>query len=450
MRPTSDPVEAAALGSRRWWVGLLTAAAAWRALISWRTPIPAEDGANYVWMAEQFAAGRPCQALGEVFPPLTGAWCAWPIWLGLEPFRAAQLALAVAGVAAVVWMARAAERLAPGAGRAAAWLTAFAPLPVRLGAECYSEPVFLLFGAAAVESAMRHCWWRCGALAGAAAWVRPEAALIIVALMAAAAPRRAWRAGLTFAAAIAVLSGARGACGLGFDPWPKVGFVWERSVAALPGVGEALTSVAQHALRLPWLWLEAFGLLGVLAVWGACRPRRPGTFPLVAMILCGAGLICFFLPRRRFLVSWLIAAAPLAAAGWLDLPRSWRRWVLGFAVVSSLALGLRTMHPNRAAERAVGQHLGALLAPGERVTGDMTRVLYFAGQRPLPPRPWTAGELASHARPAEVRFVVLGARRPQASAVVAALAADFDVLPLPAAIGVGAADRGILVLQRRH
>ncbi|MHC5071182.1 MAG: hypothetical protein ACYTGO_11930, partial [Planctomycetota bacterium] len=42
----------------------------WRVLIAALTVVPSEDGANYLWMAERFAAGDATGALSEVFPPL--------------------------------------------------------------------------------------------------------------------------------------------------------------------------------------------------------------------------------------------------------------------------------------------------------------------------------------------------------------------------------------------
>ena len=79
----------------------------------------------------------------------------------------------------------------------------------------------------------------------------------------------------------------------------------------------------------------------------------------------------------------------------------------------------------------------------------MTRVVYFAGRRPLPPQHFGAEELIELGRDPAVRVIVLGARRPAAPQVEAALAGSFERADLPPDLARGAADRGILVLTRR-
>jgi hypothetical protein len=115
-----------------------------------------------------------------------------------------------------------------------------------------------------------------------------------------------------------------------------------------------------------------------------------------------------------------------------------------------LALSLRVTDPNRIAEREVGQHLSNVMSDGDVVTGDMTRVLYFAGQRPLPPKHFTVEQLtAMAATPTPARFVVLATGKPTAMPVEQRLT-DFTRAALPAKIAKLAADRGILVLERKR
>jgi hypothetical protein len=64
-------------------LALFAVGLAWRALVAALTPLPSEDGASYLWMAERFAAGEPAQALDEVFPPLTSLLIAGPVALGV-------------------------------------------------------------------------------------------------------------------------------------------------------------------------------------------------------------------------------------------------------------------------------------------------------------------------------------------------------------------------------
>src|SRR5262245_48685597 len=76
----------------------------WRLVIAARTPLPSEDGVNYLWMAERFAQLDARAALSEVFPPLLPLLTALPVKLGIDPFRAAQLVLCACGAAALPFL----------------------------------------------------------------------------------------------------------------------------------------------------------------------------------------------------------------------------------------------------------------------------------------------------------------------------------------------------------
>ena len=160
-------------------------------------------------------------------------------------------------------------------------------------------------------------------------------------------------------------------------------------------------------------------------------------------------IICTFLPRRRFLVSWLVVVTPIAVAGFHALPRSSRAPLLWAIVAFGVVLGLRTTHPNRIAERQVGEYLAANLLPGEEVTGHMTRVVYYSGRRPLVPRRFSAEEIAAAARDSAVRYVVLGERRETTPVVREQLETHFAPVQFPGEIESLAADRGIVVLERK-
>src|SRR5690606_14289761 len=139
----------------------------------------------------------------------------------------------------------------------------------------------------------------------------------------------------------------------------------------------------------------------------------------------GLALVVVFLPRRRFLLSWLPLVATFAGVGLAALPLRGRLPVTIVGVVISIVSGLRLQSTDRYGERVIGEYLGGRLAPDERVFGDMTRVLWFAGMRPLPPRHFTAEELVAGARAADVRYMVLARDRPTADPVVAALEGEF-------------------------
>ncbi len=205
----------------------------------------------------------------------------------------------------------------------------------------------------------------------------------------------------------------------------------------------------KHLMQIPQLSLEAYGPIALLALWGVLRNRLPDMVPLTLAFLLAVVVICAFLPRRRFLVSWLVVVVPIAVAGFHAMPRNARGPLLLAIVLFGIVLGLRTTDPNRIAERRVGEYLAAHLQPGEEVTGDMTRVVYYSGRRPLVPRRFSAEDIVASARSPYVRYVVLGQRRDTTPVVQSELEADFVPWDPPEEIEVLAADRGILVLERK-
>ncbi|MHC4815932.1 MAG: hypothetical protein ACYTFN_22910 [Planctomycetota bacterium] len=421
----------------------------WRVLIAALTVVPSEDGANYLWMAERFAAGDATGALSEVFPPLMPLTLVPPIWLGADPFRAGQVMLALVGALAVLPIIRASEAMLPGSGRAAGCMAVVAHLPVRFAAEVYTEPLFLLIGGLALWAGAIQRWWWLGLLAGLAFWIRPEAALLPMGFVL-FRPRAAWRALIVFTLLVLALALWRSTLALGFNLTPVGTFILERTVFAEPDLGAGILRFLAQLLQLPWLWVEAFALVGLLALWGALRRKEPCTRPVLWVWLMVVVMIAAFLPRRRFLVGWMFTVAPLAAMGLATLPRRWHDLLITIIILMGLALSLRVTDPNRIAEREVGQHLSNVMSDGDVVTGDMTRVLYFAGQRPLPPKHFTVEQLtAMAATPTPARFVVLATGKPTAMPVEQRLT-DFTRAALPAKIAKLAADRGILVLERKR
>jgi hypothetical protein len=158
--------------------------------------------------------------------------------------------------------------------------------------------------------------------------------------------------------------------------------------------------------------------------------------------------ILLFLPRRRFLISWFFVVLPFAVRGLRSLPERGRWPTLFVAGLTGLFASLKIGETDRIGERQVGEYLGARLEPDETVAGDMTRVLWFAGSRPIPPRHFSVEELVERAQEPTVRFVVLGARREGTQQVEQALAPDFTRYVLPEIEQRAAFLRGILVLER--
>lgn len=434
-------------------VGLLSLVAfAFRAILMALTPVPSEDGVSYLWMAERFAVGDFVAPLGEVFPPLLSLLAAPLIAAGLDAWLATQSVLALAGAASVWAGARLAAALAPDPTRArefaiaAGWLLAFAALPARYCAEVYTEPLFILVVALAAHDAVRERWIVCGAWVGVAFWLRSEALVLPLAL--AVTRRGAWRALLPAGVAVAGLAGWRGIAGHGFDLVPKLAFNWSKSA-----LGDSAAALADGLSALPGAWFEAFGVAGVLALAGFAVWRGVADRGLRLAMLLAVVVVIAFATRRRFLVAWWPLVVPYAVVGLGGLPIRLRWLALGAAVVSGGVLGLRTTSVDRLAERDVAQALRARLGKGEVIVSDLTRVVYFAGQRPLPPRHPASDELLALARAANVRFVVLGARRQGAGVVRAGLLGldprAFEPETLPPALAVLAASRGLEVFKRR-
>lgn len=414
---------------------LFCAALGARLCVSSQTPIPREDGVNYLWMAERFAAGDASQALGEIFSPLLALGiAAMGLCTGLDTLAAAQLFLALCGALCVFPAARLGEQLRPGLGPWAALLAALGSARMmQLGAAVYTEPLFVLLSAWGLERCLRQRFWQAGIFCALAFWVRPEAPLLLAAGFA-VDRRNSWRAAIPLVLAVLALALWRGLLGHGYDPVPKLAFIRAHNVAE-PGAQWA------HIFAVPGIALEALGPLLFLVLLGLSR-RRPAPYLLVwALAIL---VICAYVPRWRFLCNWEFLAWPLAALGLRQLPRPglWVAGVLVFAAVQALLGGTEA---NRIAERDVGRFLAARLRPGERIAGDMTRVLYFAGQRPLPPRHHQATELVHMARSA--RFLVLRSRRPSTPEVLRALP-DWRPVALPAPLAALAKERGMTILGR--
>lgn len=427
------------------------AAAVWIVALILARPVPSEDGVSYLWMAERFAMGEWRDALSTVFPPGFPLLIAPLIAAGL-PLEAAADAVNTAAFALTVWpLAAIARRLVPavsGADLAACVLFWSGSLLTRVAAEVYSEPAFLLLMAWGTAAGLAGRHGLCGALAGAAFWIRPEG-LLLAASFALARPREGWRALLGAALGVALLGALRWHAGHGFDPLPLLAFHEGRD--DLPQRGAVLTNL----LALPGAWLEAFGLVGlVLLAWLVPRARRslPSAPALWWQIALQLLVVCTFVVRRRFLLSCAVPVVALAGAAVARLRPAPRAAVLLVAVLAG-GIGAFTggIDADRVAERDLGVWLGERLRPGERVTGDLTRVVWFAGQRPLPPRHFDVDELRAMATHDDVRYFVFSARsrRDSSRRIEGALEGLFGRLPLPEPLAAACAERGIVVLARR-
>ena len=134
----------------------------------------------------------------------------------------------------------------------------------------------------------------------------------------------------------------RAACGHGFDPVPKLAFNLARGdAAASAGGADAVVVFLGHLVHVPVRWFEAFHAIGVLALVGLVVDRRRALLPHWLLLGLAVVLVCAFLPRRRFLVSWIYVLGPFAIAGMRRLPQRAQLPVFLVAVLISLLLSLR-------------------------------------------------------------------------------------------------------------
>lgn len=426
-------------------------AALWVFYLAELRPVPSEDGVSYLWMAQQFAAGDWHAALSMVFPPGFPLLLAPFVACGVSAEFAADACNAIAFGLTMWPLAHIARRLSPdvhGVDVVTCLLFMSASLLARVASEAYSEPLFLLVMAWGIASGLRGRYWLTGILAGMAFWIRPEGLLLALSF-ALVRPRIAWRAMVGAAVGVVVLALWRGLSGHGFDPLPITGFHDLRDDLPQRGM------VFGNLLELPGAWLEAFGITGavlVLWLWPKARRALPKAKALWWQVALQAAVVCTFVVRRRFLLSCAVPVVAFAGALLARLPRRWRGLVLMAVVMVGAIGGYRGgIDADRAAEGQVGRYLGGRLTSGERIASDLTRVLWFAGQRPLPPRHFDVDELAAMARPDEVRYFVFSERSKRESSrqIEAALALTFERLRLPAQLASSCAVRGIVVLVRR-
>ncbi len=423
------------------WLLLLTAA--WRIVLAARTPVPAEDGVSYLWMAERFAAFDAPAALALVFPPGLPLLCTPLLWLGVPAVLAGQTVGIVCATATVWPLAAIVRRVAPDAVAAVLLLWATASLLARNAAEVYSEPPFLLAMALGTLAGVRQRWWQMGGWAAAAFWIRPEG-LLLAGAFALADGRRAWWSLLPAAGGVVALAIARWLAGHGFDPLPIHGFHELRD--DLPQRGDLFA----NALEVPAAWFEAFGPLGLLPLFALLRRGAPRPGALVWQIVLQVAVVCTFVVRRRFFLSCAIPVFAMCGLALQPLRPRWRRTIVGALAAFGLVHGWTgVIAPDRLAERRIGEFLGARLAAGETVTGDLTRIVWFAGRAPLPPRRFDPDRLVAMAQAPDVRFVALGSRRPGHDELVARLADSYAPLALPDDLAALAAARGVTVLARR-
>lgn len=431
-------------------VKLVAAAFVLRVFVGILTPIPAEDAANYLWMAQRFAAGATGDALSEVFPPGLPLLLAPIVATGVDPFRGAQWVAALLAALALWPCVRIAETVDRRFALATGLLLACVPLSVRFVGQLYTEPVFALFAAWSLRACLAQRHFLAGVAAAAAFWLRPEALALPFASLWLGRAR-----GLAtlppFAIGVLGLALWRSSSGQPFDVLPKLEFNALRGDAAVDDTGLHVGTLFDNLLALPGAWLEAFWVVGLLGVWGAWRMRRePRARAFGAVLAIVLIAILGFLTRRRFLVAWVPVLALFVPTAFAAMRERARFPVLFVGGLLAVLGCLKLEPPDRYDEAVVGEWLAGMLAPGETVAGDMTRIIWYAGSRPLPPRHFGVDELVERAREPGVRFVALARRRAGREQVAELLASEFSETGLPERERRAVERRGILLLERRR
>ncbi|MBL8751485.1 MAG: hypothetical protein JNK78_20190 [Planctomycetes bacterium] len=424
----------------------MAAALVWRLVLVLRTPVPSGDGCSYLWIARQIAEGRVALGLSEVFPPGFPLLCAPFLALGGDDWTVGACVCVVAAALTVWPLVRIADLLRPGAGVSAAILWVSSSLLARNAAEVFSEPTYLLAMAIGTLCGLRAQWWRLGIWSGIAFWIRPEG-LVLAAAFVLVERRRALVALVPVVLAVAALAAFRWWHGQGFDPLPILAFhTNERD--DLPERGAVFANLVQVPLR----WFEAFGGAGVLPLLlfvPALRSGRPAG-ALVWQVAMQIGAICTFVTRRRFLLSAAVPVIALAGVAAAALAPRTRRIVLVLLVAFEGVTAWRGVtDADRVAERQVGEYFGQELRPGERIVTDLTRILWFAGQRPLWPRHFRVEELVALAAAPDSRFVALREKHESFPEIAKGIESGWVRAQLPERLDRSVRERGIAVFQRR-
>lgn len=432
---------------------LTLAALAWRCILALRTPVPSQDGVTYLWMAQCFAAAKVSAALSEPFSPLWPVLLALPIRLGMEPVLAGKLLGCFFGAIALLPVAAIAEHIRKGAGLPTAALAATARSLCLPAVECYTEPLFAWVLAGGILAGIRQQWWKLGVWSAVLFMVRPEGVLLPLSFL---LLRGSYRAILLCGLAVAGFGSWRWSCGLGFDPIPKIAFHETRD-----DLGGERGDFIGNIMRVPAAYMEAFLLAGALAFLAIISPRAKNVCRIGMLFLLALLPMLTFVVRKRFFAGWAPTILPLAGVGFLSLrvylQSAWSmprvpKAILITACLLDILLGWQsTMDTNRMAERLVGEHLGQQMAPDRTMVSNLTRVLWFAGQRPLPPRHFNPEWFDKKTTDEAVQFLVLSinSKRNDFKMIEHDTAGHFARYSLPSNISEAAEKAGIAVFARR-
>lgn len=444
---------------------LFALACATRALVAWRTVVPARDSEAYLWMAEHASRGEWAALFQTVFHPLFSLLVAPFIALGVEPIPAAQLVSCGLGACAVLPLHALTKRMFDErAAMFACLLYAVGIWFVRHPADCLSEgPFFFVVAVAgwlATRSQSRSTALAIGVCSGIGFGLRPEGLAIAIL----AVPWFLVRGQGRFAAIAACGAAATtlpwmlgwAEFGPGFTITPKASFNYDQGIGGQQG---GLTHYVEHALAVPGIAFEAIGYVALpLAClgWWRARPHawRGAATLLVGMFVLQCAIIPALRSNIRFLAGFGILLLPFAGYGAMTIWRSLRTrrtWVAFVLIAVTIGADVARLPLERRGDRRVlidlGRHLGALLEPGETIATEMPRLAYFAGLAPIPPRRIHRAEILAQAERPNTQFVAVVV--PRTGVVAEDLRPlGFEPLELPRDLASAADARHILMWVR--
>lgn len=399
-------------------LGLIVFAAAVRAVVAWRTEVPAWDGVHYLWVAERAGEGHPGALFDSVFHP------GWPAVLapftGLgDPVVVGQVVAGLLSVGALplLWgLTR--DTFGRRAALWAAVVYAAGTWYARYPADVLSEAAFYPCVAGWAWATVRGRGGVAGLCAGLAYAVRPEGAVLALVGVVWSAARRRPGVVLGQAAGAAVPAAAVIAGWAWWGPGPMLSS--KLAFNLREGVGSGgLAHWGEQLLRLPGAVFEDQGYLVVpLVAWGLWRARHRGWPWLLAMPFLVQCLVAPALKTHyRFFSGFGLLLLPFAGHAFAHLADevvTRRAWRLALVVLLLLPDAVRWPHarrPDRAYERTLGAWLRERGVAGDELFTDQPRVAYFAGLRPPPPRRWRPEEIESAITSPDTRWLVLIPRR---------------------------------------
>ncbi|MCB9892040.1 MAG: hypothetical protein H6832_17895 [Planctomycetes bacterium] len=441
---------------------LVLLASAMRLALAFRVRVPSSDGAIYLWACEAIADGRFADGWSTVFHPGTAMLVAPLVGFGVSSDVAFALVATIAAGFVVIGIDRICRSFECDAtARTVAMMLFVVGFHfVRLPADVYSEAFALPFVTWAIVMALRERWSMSAALAGCGFFVRPEAILVAVVPWMLSLARDSGRRTEHAKAGgegrgtstrrrnpARAIVGICVVCALSFGllrGWltgghaltPKLDFMLPLGPLGPLFEGhfaEAASRLGSNVFRLvPSIasgldYGSGFlGLIGLVLLAKSTRARAVVARAMTTFALLHVITLLAFETKPRFFLMLAPILLPCVGVLWMRL-RGFMRQIVRVAILTTLVVAVvrdvkDQIDPPRS-EKRVELELGRQLAARGSTLGNMVsalpRVAWAAGQRPLPPWPWTATELLQRVIEPHHRILVMLATDDNLRAMIA-------------------------------